>query len=144
MSHETRQDEWHPCSSGELSKLTARLERQYRREQVGAFMPVITAAALLIAVVGLGMFWTSDPPVARITCTECHDHFTAYHDHLLGTTPMADPEAHSMQAHLEHCQRCREAFEQQFPGLLADGLHQSGEWLARRDVQLPLAVSLRL
>lgn len=92
-----------------------------RREQVARLAKV---GLLSLLVVAAGLFlgsylWADHSGLpGGITCTQCREHFDEYSRHLTDGTSMDQDLADRVYQHLVGCTRCREAFEQQYPGLL--------------------------
>ena len=145
MSHDSNSQEWQPCSRSEFTSLAARLDAKRQREQLGGVVRAVTVVACLAVVASAGLWaMSSKRPAGGITCEHCYAQFDTYHEHLTGSAAMPADEAHSMQVHLARCLHCREEFEARFPDIVASTLRESGEWLARPDVQLPLAATLAM
>lgn len=128
--------EWAPCDAGTLGGLSQRLRADHSRgvqkRLAGGVLTVAAAAVLALAVWPSGTlnegvapgFGNPSSLVAKIDCNRCLELMPGYYDRLVSaeTNAAADlsaDQATAVAAHLEVCPRCREHFEEAYPGTLA-------------------------
>lgn len=114
-------EDWTPCAPGEIQGIAARLQSRERRLQNLSLAKTSVGAALVTAVLVLGVGFLLGPSddLGAIGCFECVANFEAYGLHLTDGTAMGEPTAAEMHEHLEQCENCRAKFENEYPGLLA-------------------------
>jgi hypothetical protein len=122
------EDDWQACPSGELTQMVGRLNARERRARFAqlassGLMSMLLFAAGAILVGGFVIY--QEPMFGGISCTDCLSHANEYHDHLLGSSPMADVElASQIETHLEECLCCRTKFGQAYPDIPMERLTQ--------------------
>ena len=114
-------DDWGECASGELRQLARQLHTRQRRENLAKAAQVGAWSMLLVAVgVFLGGLTLRGglPTAGGIACPDCVAQFEIYHAHLTSQAEMEPLLVTQMQAHLEHCQPCRDKFVDRYPDML--------------------------
>ncbi len=118
--------EWDSCPAGELTRMVRRIDAAHRRKQTfelartGMFSMLLVACGVLV----FGNFFVArDFTFGGISCTECVQHFPAYHDHLKGEVAVEDVELlASLETHLAKCERCQSNFRKMYSDVALDQL----------------------
>lgn len=121
MDTKNSHDDWQPCSTGDLSRLAARLNTL----QSGARFRQLVGTGLLsmflcaLGVVALGGFVLYEAPsLGGISCRECQAHAAEFHDYLVGKNATMDADlVKHLKKHLKKCNGCRAKLQQAYPDL---------------------------
>lgn len=112
-------ESWEDCPPGELSRLAAHLDDQYRHQ--GSSHLLLPAVALIaLAAVG-AYYWTAGAAEENlvfggIDCKTCKVHMVAYHEHLLGKKCQVDGRMlKGVKKHLKKCPLCGPRFKSRYP-----------------------------
>jgi len=113
------QDDWQACPPGEITRLVKRLDSRERRARFGQLATTGLVSMLLFAAGAIlfgGFVAYEEPTFGGIACTDCLAHAAEYHEHLVGSEPVADAELMGkIKTHLEMCPCCRAKFHQAYP-----------------------------
>lgn len=128
MDDLSNQEDWQACPSGELARMTARLDAglrgaRFRQLSVTGLMSLLICAAGTILLGGFVFY--AEPTFGGITCTDCLTHADEYHGYMVGKNPTMDPDlAKKIKKHLKKCGCCRAKFHETYPDAPAGPLAQ--------------------
>lgn len=105
-------ESWSECPAGELAELQRSLKEQERRIQGRRRILIAAGGATLgIASVGVGIVLSrADRSTAILSCQETVDLLPKY---VAGTITSGKTRK-AVEMHLDHCQKCREYFEETY------------------------------
>jgi len=136
--------EWDSCPAGELTQMVRRIDASRRRKQTfelvrtGMFSMLLVACGVFI----FGNFFAEqDFTFGGISCTECAQNFSAYHDHLNGDVALEDAVLLAkLETHLAKCKRCQTNFRKMYSDVAEDQL--TGSMLQFRPLLPNFAVAV--
>ena len=131
------EQQWESCPSGLMGEMAEGLRStRARRQTMRSFASASIVLVLLIGGVVLTNYVVSNssaPPVS-ITCRECLDKLVDYREGVLAPAIRA-----SVQAHLEGCPSCHDAYQKMSGG--NDGRGESTSQFERGDLALAMLKS---